>query len=144
MTGRLGMELQPKDIVGEDYEFAKNAIVDYKLIRPIVQFGDLYRLVSPYDENGWSSLMYVSKDKKQAAFFAFSLKYHDRTTFFENRLNGLDPDKKYTITELNVKSGQHTFNGTEKTYTGDYLMKVGIGMNIGNPFESTVLLVKED
>ena len=143
MTGRLGMELQPKDIIGEEYDFAKNAIKDYKLIRPIVQFGDLYRLISPYDENGWSSLMYVSKDKKQAAFFAFSLKYHDRTTFFENKLNGLDPDKNYKVTELNIKSGQHTFNGNERIFTGEYLMKVGIGMNIGNPFESTVLLLTE-
>jgi len=144
MTGRLGMELQPKDIIGEDYDFAKNAIKDYKVIRPIVQFGDLYRLVSPYDENGWSSLMYVSKDKKKAAFFAYSLKYHDRTTYFENKLNGLDPNKNYKITELNIKSGQHSFNSAEKTYNGDYLMKVGVGMNIGNPFESTVLLIEEN
>ncbi|MDD4969095.1 MAG: alpha-galactosidase [Paludibacter sp.] len=143
MTGRLGMELQPKDIIGDDYEFAKNAIKDYKLIRPIVQFGDLYRLISPYDENGWSSLMYVSKDKKQAAFFAFSLKYHDRTTFFENKLNGLDPTKNYKVTEINIKSGHHSFSNNEKVYNGDYLMKVGLGMNIGNPFDSSVLLIEQ-
>jgi alpha-galactosidase len=144
MSGRLGMELQPKDIVGEDYEFAKNAIKDYKLIRPIVQFGDLYRLISPYDENGWTSLMYVAKDKKQAVFFAYSLKYHDRTTFFENKLNGLDPDKNYKITELNLKPGHHSFNGDVKVFSGDYLMKAGLGVNIGNPFDSSVLLIEEE
>jgi len=144
MTGRLGMELQPKDIVGDDYVFAKNAIQDYKLIRPVVQFGDLYRLISPYDENGWSSLMYVSKDKKQAAYFAFSLKYHDRTTFFENKLNGLDRTKNYKVTEINIKSGQHSFNGNEQVFTGEYLMKVGLGLNLGNPFESTVLYLTEE
>lgn len=144
MSGRLGMELQPKDIVGEDYEFAKNAIKDYKLIRPIVQFGDLYRLISPYDENGWTSLMYVAKDKKQAVFFAYSLKYHDRTTFFENKLSGLDPYKNYKITELNVRSGHRSFNGDVKVFSGDYLMKAGLGVNIGNSFDSSVLLIEEE
>ena len=144
MSGRLGMELQPKDIVGEEYEFAKNAIKDYKLIRPVVQFGDLYRLMSPYDEIGWASLMYVAKDKKQAVFFAYSLKYHDRTTFFQTKMNGLDPAKNYKIKELNTKSGNHTFQGDGKTFNGDFLMKAGIVLNIGNPFDSSVLLITEE
>ena len=49
MTGRLGMELQPKDLTGDELPFAEQAIKNYKRIRPIVQFGDLYRLKSPYD-----------------------------------------------------------------------------------------------
>ncbi|SHE98890.1 alpha-galactosidase [Dysgonomonas macrotermitis] len=143
MSGRLGMELQPKDI-GDEYEFAANAIKDYKLIRPVVQLGDLYRLISPYDKNGWASHMYVAKDKKQAVFFAYSLKYHGRTTYFETKLNGLDADKNYKITELNVKSGRSSFYGNGQTFTGDYLMKAGINLNIGNPFDSTVLLITEE
>jgi len=144
MSGRLGMELQPKDIVGDDYAFAKNAIDEYKLIRPVVQFGDLYRLRSPYDESGWASLMYVSKDKKQAVCFAYSLKYHDRTTFFETKLNGLDPNKNYKIKELNTKSGNHSFSGDGKVFNGDFLMKSGVVLNIGNPFDSSVLLITEE
>jgi alpha-galactosidase len=143
MSGRLGMELQPKDI-GNEYEFAANAIKDYKLIRPIVQLGDLYRLISPYDKNGWASHMYVAKDRKQAVFFAYSLEYHGRTTYFDTKLKGLDADKNYKIAELNVKSGQNSFYGNGQTFTGDYLMKAGINLNIGNPFDSTVLLITED
>jgi alpha-galactosidase len=145
MSGRLGMELQPKDIQGDEYDFATNAIKDYKHIRPIVQFGDLYRLMSPYGKSGWASHMYVSKDKKQSVFFAYSLKYHKRTTYFETKLKGLDPDKNYKITELNVKSGQSSFYGNGQTFTGDYLMKAGINLNnIGNPFDSTVLLISQE
>ena len=143
MSGRLGMELQPKDIQGDEYEFAKKAITDYKLIRPIVQLGDLYRLASPYDENGWASLMYVSKDKKQAAFFAYSLKYHGRTTYFETALKGLNPAKNYKVTELNMRNGHASFYGNGKVFSGDYLMKAGISLNIGNPFDSTILLLTE-
>ncbi|MDD4991223.1 MAG: alpha-galactosidase [Paludibacter sp.] len=143
MAGRLGMELQPTDLKGDEYEFAKKGIECYKQIRPVVQLGDLYRLVSPYDENGWSSLMYVSKDKAQAVFFAYSLKYHARTAYFETKMNGLNPDRNYKITELNTRNGQTSFYGNGKVYSGDYLMKVGISLNIGNPFDSSVLLVSE-
>ena len=41
MTGRLGMELQPKDMKPEEKEFSKRSIAAYKEIRPIVQEGDL-------------------------------------------------------------------------------------------------------
>lgn len=143
MSGRLGMELQPKDI-GDEYEFAVNAIKDYKTIRPIVQFGDLYRLVSPYGKHGWASHMYVSKDKKQSVFFAYSLKYHGRTTYLETKLKGLDPGKNYRITELNVKPGNSSFSGNGQVFSGDYLMKAGINLNIGNPFDSTVLLISQE
>ncbi len=144
MSGRLGMELQPKDIDGDEYEFAAEAIKNYKRIRPIVQFGDLYRLVSPYDKNGWASHMYVSKDKGEAVYFAYSLKYHGRTTYLETKLKGLDANKKYKVTELNTKNGHSSFYGNGQTFTGDYLMKAGINLNIGNPFDSTVLLLTEE
>lgn len=143
MSGRLGMELQPKDITGDEYVFAKKAIESYKQVRPIIHFGDLYRLVSPYDGNSWASHMYVSKDKKQSVLFAYSLKYHGRTTFFETKLNGLDPNKNYMITELNMTSDRSSFSGNGQVFSGDYLMKAGIILNIGNPFDSTVLLISE-
>ena len=57
MSGRLGLELQPKNMTDEEKAIVKNAIADYKKIRPIVQFGDIYRLVSPYDGKGIASLM---------------------------------------------------------------------------------------
>lgn len=144
MSGRLGMELQPKDIVGSDYEFAKNAIKVYKDIRPIVQFGDLYRMNSPYDENGWYSLMYVSKDKNESVFFAYSLKYHGRTTFYETKLYGLDPNKIYKIKEINTMSGKSHYYADGKLFTGDFLMKAGLCFQINNPYESIVLHLTEE
>ena len=36
----------------------------------MVQFGDLYRLRSP-QQDSFSALMYVSKDRKEAVLFAF-------------------------------------------------------------------------
>lgn len=63
MSAKLGMDLQPKDMTPEEKEFSKNAIKEYYGIREIVQHGDLYRLLSPY-ENERTAMMYVSEDKK--------------------------------------------------------------------------------
>ena len=40
MSGRLGMEIQPKNMTEEEKEICRKAIADYKMIRPVVQFGD--------------------------------------------------------------------------------------------------------
>lgn len=142
MSGRLGLELQPKHLNEEEWGFAKEAIATYKKIRPIVQFGDLYRLKNPEDGTGWASHQYVAKDGKEAVFFAYSLKYHGRTTFFQTRLKGLDPNKQYRITELNKKDWP-SFYGDGKVFPGDYLMNEGISLGIGNNFDSTVLHIQE-
>ena len=55
MSGRLGMEIQPKNMTDDEKNLCRKAIAEYKQIRPIVQFGDLYRLVSPYDKLGLAS-----------------------------------------------------------------------------------------
>ena len=40
MSGRLGMEIQPKDMTEAEKALCRNAIAEYKTIRPVVQFGD--------------------------------------------------------------------------------------------------------
>ena len=57
MSGRLGMEIQPKNMTDEEKDLCRKAIADYKKIRPVVQLGDIYRLISPYDHLGVASLM---------------------------------------------------------------------------------------
>ncbi len=44
----------------EEKAMCRGAIAQYKEIRPVVQQGDLYRLLSPYDGKGLASLMYVT------------------------------------------------------------------------------------
>ncbi len=143
MSGRLGLELQPKDIKGDEIGFAKAAISCYKQIRPIIQWGDLYRLLSPYGPNGWASHMYVSQDKQQAVLFAYSLKYHGRTEYFETKLAGLDSTKQYKVTEINKQHEWSVFDGNEEVFSGDYLMNVGLMLHIGSAFESAVFLLEE-
>ena len=125
MSGRLGLELQPKNMTDEEKAIVKNAISDYKTIRPIVQFGDIYRLVSPYDGKGIASLMYVNPDKNDAVFYWWKTE-----TFMNQQLPrvvmaGLDPDKTYTVHELNrIDNEPLSFEG--KSFTGRYLMSNGL------------------
>lgn len=69
MSGRLGMEIQPKNMTDEEKALCKKAIAEYKEIRPVVQLGNIYRLMSPYDHLGAASLMYVSDQKDKAVWY---------------------------------------------------------------------------
>ena len=46
-----------------------------KKIRPVVQLGDIYRLVSPYDHLGVASLMYTSPEKDKAVFYWWKIEH---------------------------------------------------------------------
>ena len=63
MSGRLGMEIQPKNMTPDEIELCRNAIREYKEIRPVVQLGDIYRLVSPYDGLDMDYIMFCSPEK---------------------------------------------------------------------------------
>lgn len=143
MTGRLGMELQPKDMNMDEQAFAVEAINNYKkYIRPLITEGDLYRLWSPYDEGGWASQMYVDLNQTKAVLFAFSIAPHSRGLYPTIKLNGLDPLKKYAITEIN-KNGENQFWGNDKTFSGEYLMHVGIELQLSDQYDSGVFLLNE-
>ena len=141
MGGRLGMELQPKDLQGDERTFAMNAVETYKKVRPIIQLGDLYRLVSPYDEGGWAAHMYVSKEKDAAVVMAYSFEFHGRDRFLEFKLDGLDKNKKYKLTELNPAKGRKPYWGEGMVFTGDELMKIGLNINDSDMFDSFVFLL---
>lgn len=141
MSGRLGMELQPKSLSEQERAFAQKAIANYKDIRDLVMFGDLYRIVSPYDGHGYYSLMYVGKDKKRAVLYGYCVEYQGRTITPQFKLNGLDPNKKYLLKELNVdKSG---FWGDGKIFTGSYLINEGINPKLQKCFDSVVFSLTE-
>ena len=106
MMGRLGMEMQPSSMTEQEQVFSKKAIETYKHIRPIVQLGDLYRLISPYDNKGVASLMYVAPEKEHAVFFGYKLVHFINQQIPRFRMAGLDPMKNYRFTELNLPIGE--------------------------------------
>ena len=128
MSGRLGMEIQPKDMNDVDKAFAKRAIAAYKDIRPVVQFGDLYRLVSPYDNKGVSSLMYVTSEKNKAVFYAYKISHFINMVIPKVCMNGLDPSKKYRLVDLTPVDSSKPCDLNGKIISGKILMEEGIAL----------------
>ena len=125
MSGRLGMEIQPKNMTDEEKTLCRKAIADYKTIRPIVQLGNIYRLQSPYDKKGVASLMYVDDAKDKAAFYWWKTETFVNQHLPRVKMAGLDASKYYRIHELNrIDNNPLAFEG--KIFSGEYLMANGL------------------
>ena len=141
MTGRLGMEMKPSDLNEKETEFARKAVQTYKDIRPIIQQGNLYRILSPYDKTGFCSEMFITDDKSEAVFFAY--KFEQYVDLFRPRFHfaGLDPNATYELMELNRQGGADHWEG--KRITGTFLMKQGIEIALNGQFASKVIKLKK-
>ena len=131
MSGRLGMEIQPKNMSEDEKTLCRKAIAEYKQIRPIVQFGDLYRLVSPYDKVGLASLMYVNEQKSKSVFFWWKTESFQNEHLPRVKMAGLDAAKNYMIHELN-RIDLKPLDIEGKTFSGAYLMNHGLEMPYRN------------
>ena len=140
MTGRLGMELQPKRMDDAEKRFARKAVASYKAYRDIVMEGDLYRIGTPYDDTGYYGMMYVSKDKKKAVLFTYCIRYQSRTLIPKFRLHGLDAKTRYTVREQNTDKKRFWFDGG--TFTGEYLANAGINPNLSKIYDSAVFVLE--
>lgn len=143
MSGRLGLELQPKDIPEKDLDFVRQAIENYKIhVRELVTGGDLYRLLSPY-ETTYAANAFVRKDKGKAVMFAYCTEFNRRGIRPTIKFQGLDPDKKYHLTEINKVREQSSFWGDGMVFDGEYLMNAGIELRIARQYDSAVFLLEE-
>lgn len=141
MTGRLGMEMQPKQMTDKEKEFSKKAIATYKEIRPIIQQGDQYRLISPYDKTGVCSEMYLTESKDKGVFFAYKMENFVNQFIPRFRMNGLDANRTYVLKELNrTDKNPASFEG--KAFSGKYLMETGIELNLGGEYASRVVMLE--
>ena len=141
MTGRLGMEMKPSDLNDREREYAKKAVAFYKEIRPIVQLGDQYRLLSPYEGNGFCSEMFVSEDKSEAVFFCYKFEHYVDLHTPRWHMAGLDPNATYRLNEFECAEREHYFEG--KTFSGKFLMETGLDAYLSRQFSSRVIRLKK-
>lgn len=140
MSGRLGIELQPKDMTDEERQQVQTCFKDYKELRTTVQTGDLYRLISPYDKKGVAALMYTLDE--QACLFVYKTDNYYNQLLPRIRLAGLNPDKTYTLVEKNVRVSQQPCALSGKQFTGRFLMDVGIEVPLWEDYASRVFELK--
>ena len=122
----------PQGRVRERRAEAARWIARYKEIRPIIQFGDLYRLRSA-QQNPFSALMYVSKDQKEAVLFAFRThqpllpQIEPQPPLYPR---GLDPQARYAV------------EGLDQVRSGLGWMRTGIELVLSD-YQSTILHFKQ-
>uniref|UniRef100_UPI00405767F1 alpha-galactosidase n=1 Tax=Alistipes sp. TaxID=1872444 RepID=UPI00405767F1 len=124
---RLGMEMVPAKLTDGEREYVKRAFAEYKKIRPVVQQGDLYRLVSPHEATkNFASLMYVNETKDRAVLFTYHFYVWRRESKIIIRPQGLKADALYRIREVapEVENKPARING--KVISGRVLMQEGI------------------
>lgn len=121
MAGNFGYELDITKLSDVKKEIIKRQIKEYKEIRELVQFGELYRIFSPFEGND-SAWNIVSKDKTECVATYVKVLSLPAAPIKTIKLKGLNPDFVYK----DIDSGE--------VYGGDELMNGGI----------TIPRVKED
>lgn len=141
MSGRLGMEIQPKNMSDEEKEFSKRAIAAYKQVRDVVQLGDQYRLISPYDKRSVAALMYADEAKEHAVVFAYRMEYLHNQSVPKLRLDGVDVDKNYRIRDLTPRNVDRPCYLDGKVVSGRILKYAGLNIEgvLGRPWASVAL-----
>ena len=123
---KLGFDIGLKDMTADELAYCQDAVANWKRLQPAIMDGDQYRLVSPYETNHMA-VNYVSKDQKKAVLFAYDVYPRFQEKLINVKLQGLDPNKTYKVEEINLMPGvDSVLKSNGQTYTGDYLMKVGI------------------
>lgn len=113
--GNFGYELDVTKFTDEEKETVKEQVKLYKEIRETIQFGDLYRLSSPF-ENNEVAWMFVAKDKEEVVV-SYVKQYAEANVGFKSlKLLGLDEYSQYEILGENLVVG------------GDELMYIGLNI----------------
>lgn len=113
MAGVFGYELDLTKLTIEERALVARQVALFKSIRKLVQFGDFYRLVSPFEtmQGAWC---YVSRDKSEAWVMWVSVRGVPNPPVTVLKVKGLDPEADYDVV------------GTDECYGGDLLMQAGL------------------
>jgi alpha-galactosidase len=94
MAGSLGIGGDIRRWSAEERKEAKRLVAAYKAIRPLVQRGRLYRLVSPRDSS-FAASEYLAEDRSELAVLAWWQPRPFNAYSAQLRLAGLDPSDRY-------------------------------------------------
>ncbi len=116
LWGTFGYELDPNKFTEEDRELVKEQVGEYHKYYDIIHSGDLYRLITPDQNDRRVAWMFVSQDKNEALLTSVVMRKSSENAFYL-KLRGLDKDKYYVDDE------------TGEVYSGALLMNAGLCLN---------------
>lgn len=142
MMGKMGFDIVVDKLSPADLEFCKNAVKTYDSLKPLIWQGQQYRLSDPRESNV-ASIMYVDSAKASAVMFNYLVNYrYDHGTKAAIRLKGLDPARRYELTEVNLYPGKLSGISSQSIYSGDFLMKVGFNPAVDTDHSSVVVTLQ--
>lgn len=123
---KLGFDLGLKELSADELAYCQTAVANFKRLDKVILDGDMYRLVSPYDGNHMA-VMYNAADKAKAVLYTYDIHPRFGEKLLPVKAQGLDPARQYKVEEINLMPGaKSSLPGNGKTFSGDYLMKVGL------------------
>ncbi len=136
---KLGFDIGLRHLNENEITYIQGAVANWHRLQDVILDGEQYRLISPYETNHMA-VNYVSQDKKHAVLFAYDINTRYMEPVDKVRIQGLDPNRQYRIEEINLMPGQKSrMKGNAQTFSGDYLMKVGIDALTPNRLQSRVV-----
>ena len=143
-TGKLGFDIGLKGLSSDDMAYCRQAISEYKRLKPVIFSPELYRLLSPYDSQH-CILERVTPDRRHALLFAYDMHPRYGEQQLPTRLKGLDPDARYRVSEICLMPGRKSSLACSgRTFTGDYLMKVGLTLTSSGELVSHIVELKAE
>lgn len=98
---------------------------------------------SPY-ESQHAAVMYANDNADKAVLFAFDIHPRYAESIHPLRLEGLKEDARYELKEINLIPGtQSRLACNGKTFSGEFLMNVGIPVFSSRPTNSHVIEITE-
>ena len=153
MLSAVSVSLKFAELEPKRRDELKRMLALNREIRPTVQMGELYRLVSAYDKP-YAVYQYLEKDKSRAVVFILG----QNMQFGQNpeplRFKALNPDKRYQVTGHGTYYRYPTTSPLHKTevpdrtrdygtYTGRGLMNIGIRFELLGHGTSQILILTE-
>ena len=126
--GTFGLELDPTYLTDEEADIIRDEIKEYHKNYELVNRGDLYRLISPFENPYRAAWQFVSPDKSRTMFTLVTMRKEFRPHLIV-KLRGLEPDAYYK----NERTGE--------VLSGALLMNAGLDLTntAGQTGESTVI-----
>ena len=141
--GKLGFDIRANELSEKDMQFSQQAIRNYNDFKDVVWHGEMYRLASPY-ENDIASLLYISDDKTEGVIFNYltNWRYLAEPSLRPVKLQGLDKNKRYRLTEINLYEGTGTPIDSQKVYSGEFLMTAGFNPLVKSNRSSVIVKIE--
>ncbi|MGH9654222.1 MAG: alpha-galactosidase, partial [Bryobacteraceae bacterium] len=134
MQGALGIGANLNKWTPQQNQTATKMIALYKRIRKTIQFGDVYRLRSPWTHDV-SAKEYISQGGKEAVLFGYRHSQEFNRPAPAIRLRGLDKDALYKLAAPDGKLE------SAAELSGAYLMQAGVHLRLRGDYDAAIVIL---